>query len=145
MKLAIFAAFIFTLAAQSRAGDAVLKNEDDAETLAEKALTSVVAGKYDDAFNTLKPYWQVPESEVDNAVLQTTKQRGLAEKRYGKSVDYKFVSRRFASDCLLCFNYIERCEHAPMVWQFLFYKVGAGWHLTAVSWNDKVALVFNQQ
>ncbi len=133
---------VFLLVANCHAGDKVLKSEDETEMLAEKVMASVVAGKYLEAFDTLKPYWPMPESEVDALATKSVQARNTAESRFGKSVDYKFANKKFAADCLFCLNYLERCEHTALVWQFIFYKVGAGWHVNIVRWNDNVSLVF---
>lgn len=115
-----------------------IHNEDQARALADQALELVVAGDFDSAFGVLKPHWPLPQSEIDMLVMQTVKQRGMAESRFGKSLGYELVKSERISESLLRLTYLEIVENTPIRWRFLFYRPDDVWQVNAVLWDDQV-------
>ena len=119
-----------------------LKSEPEAKQLAEKVMAQAAKGNISGAFNVMKPYVAIPDSEFEGLSLQSKAQRDQFGSRFGKSIGYEFVSEKKVGQSVLRFVYIEKTEKHALPWMFVFYKTPGGWTLNSFVWNDKIQNVF---
>jgi hypothetical protein len=132
-----------SVAAQEVAEESFLNTRDDTKKLCEAFVQSVIAGKTDDAFKSIKPYMPVPENEFGMLHLQTVKQLGMVEPRFGAAVGYEFVKEEAMHDSVVMYTYIQKFERHIIRWMFIFYKPKDKWLLNAFTWDDKIHELFD--
>lgn len=119
-----------------------LPSEADIRKLADKIMESAGKGDILGAFNVMKPYVVISDSELQSAALNSKSQRDQFEARFGKSIGYEFIAQKKEGASLIRLTYIEKTEKNAMPWFFYFYKTPSGWSLNSFVWNDKVPLLF---
>jgi hypothetical protein len=139
--------FITTLAiallASSQVSADALKTEADVRLHADKIMVKVANGDLSGAFEVLKPYVVISESEFQSAALQSKAQREQYSNRYGKSIGYELFKEKRMGESLIRFVYGEKTERHVLPWIFVYYKTSSGWVLNSFMWNDQVATLFN--
>ena len=90
------------------------------------------------AFEEMKKYSFMPDSEMDSAYIGTQKQIDIMQNRFGKFTGYELVEQQLVSDSLVRFVYLAKCENHPLVWRFLFYKSEDKWTLNNFTWDDLI-------
>ena len=121
-----------------------LKTTDDARNLTESVMKLVVADKIDDAFALLKPYWQLPASELDTVVMKTIAMRNTVADRFGRPTAYALVREEPVGDFLVRYIYVEKRERHPLYWMFVLYRPADQWTVDGASWNDNVLAFFSK-
>lgn len=119
-----------------------LKTEPEVKQLAEKIMAQAGRGNISGAFDVMKPYVAIPDSEFQGLSLQSKAQRDQFGFRYGKSIGYEFVSEKKVGQSVVRLTYLEKTEKHALPWMFVFYKTPTGWTLNSFVWNDKIQNVF---
>jgi hypothetical protein len=127
--------------AGSAAAD-TLKSEADLRPFGDRVMAAVVKSGMPAAYDALKPYLLIPESEFQSVLRSSKSQRDQFALRYGRTIGYEFVGSRKAGESLVRIVYIEKTEKHALPWTFYFYKTPAGWVLNAFHWNDQVPALF---
>ena len=110
--------------------------------LADKVMALAGKGDLPAAFQLMKPYVAIPESEFEGMSLQSKSQRDQFGFRYGKSVGHEFIGEKKVGQSLLRLTYIEKTDKHAMPWMFMFYRTPEGWTLNGFVWHDKVQQLF---
>jgi len=124
------------------AGADTLKSEAELRPFADRVMTTLVKTGMPAAYEMLKPYLLLPESEFQSALRNSKSQRDQFGVRYGKSLGYELVGSRKVGESLVRIVYVEKTEKHPLPWTFYFYKTPAGWVLNGFHWNDQVPALF---
>lgn len=136
------AAFAVALTIAGSAGADKLKSEAELRPFGDRVMATVVKAGMPAAYDLLKPYLLIPESEFQSVVRSSKSQRDQFAVRYGRTLGYEFVGSRKAGESLVRIVYIEKTEKHALPWTFYFYKTPAGWVLNAFHWNDQVPALF---
>lgn len=127
------------LAGTDLAWGATLRNAEEAKELAEKALSRLVVGDIERAFAVVKPYWSLPEDELEALSVRAVQQRAHMTGRLGKSLGFVLVRRETLTDVFLRLTYVEKREHAGLFWLFTFYKARDAWRLQHLTWEENIS------
>ena len=139
IRAMLFAAAMFSSGA---ALADTLKAESDLRSLGDQVMAAVVKGGMSPAFEAMKPYVLIPESEFQSLALASKSQRDQFGARYGKTIGYEFIGQRKLGESLIRLTYIEKTEKHALPWMFYFYKTPSGWALNSFSWNDRMPQLF---
>ncbi|MBP7088612.1 MAG: hypothetical protein KBB01_04860 [Candidatus Omnitrophica bacterium] len=112
--------------------------------MAEKIMTKVANGEIDNAFNLMKPYVPISETEVDSVAIQTKAQLEQYGKRYGEPIGFEFIDSAKIGDSIIRFRYLAKMTNNALPWIFIFYKNIEGWTLNSFNWKDNVANLFEK-
>jgi hypothetical protein len=134
----VLAAFLAFGSAQAE----TLRSEAELRAFGDRVMTTVVKSGMPAAYETLKPYLLVPDSEFQSAVRNSKLQRDQFTVRYGKSLGFEYVGSRKVGESLVRIVYVERTEKHALPWTFYFYKTPFGWVLNGFHWNDQVPVLF---
>ena len=135
---------IATLLSFSSAPSAdTLKSESDLRPLADRIMAVVVKDGISAAFETMKAYTVVPESEFQSMALASKSQRDQFGGRYGKTIGFEFIGLKKVGESLVRLTYIEKTEKHALPWTFYFYKTATGWVLNSFQWHDRLPQVFS--
>jgi hypothetical protein len=126
----------------------VVARADDLTTLAEakkmtdRAVALFAEEQFAEAYGTLKPYWPLPEVEIDNLANQTSMQWPLVRQRFGATVGTEFVSQNEVGSSLARVVYLQKFQNHALRWVFHFYKPKDRWVINAVTFDDQLHLLF---
>lgn len=118
-----------------------LRTADDAVALADKAMAKIVAEGIRAGMDSMKPFWVVPEAEVDAMIGKGELQMPVIQARFGKPAGYELLHRKQVGESLLKVVYLQKFEKHAMVMNFVFYRSKAGWTLNSFNFKDDLGEV----
>jgi len=127
-----------SMAAESK----FLNNKAETKQLCEAFMQKVIAGKIEEAINSIEPYFPLPESELATIKVQAVKQFGLVEPRFGKPLGYEFIKEEIIKETIIKYTFIEKFEKHVVKWTFFFYKPQEKWLLNAFYFDDTIQTLF---
>ena len=141
-KFTIF--FIISLLIAVSAYAEPLQSEKDIKKLADKFITEISKGAYKEAFNIMKPYWPIPEAEIDNLAYQTESQLKMAADRFGKLIGSEYIESNRIGVSYIRFIYIQKFANHATRWMIVFYRPMKHWKVNSVVWDDKPQQLFDK-
>jgi hypothetical protein len=123
---------------------ATLDSEEAASKLAEQVMAKVGAGDLEGGLLIAKPYFVMPEAEVNVVIEQAKLQLPLLHGRFGKMLGAEFVAERSLGKSLYQVLYLQKFEKHAMRWRFIFYNASGKWMLDALNFDDKIQLLFGE-
>src|SRR5450830_308287 len=113
-------------------------------TKAQSRRSYVFSRRSPHAYSAMTPYALADVNTLDRARVSARNSRMQLEQFIGSSVGYEFIRSEKVGDSLLKLVYIEKAEKQAIPWQFIFYKTGAGWALSAFSNSDNINTLFSR-
>jgi len=113
-------------------------NKEDIDNFIKEIIPNLINNNDKKVFNELKPYWPIPEVEIDSLVNQLDLQEPMIAKRFGKSLSMEFIKSESIGNSLYKITYLRKYEAHAMRWVFLFYKPSDIWYVNSVSTDDKL-------
>ena len=110
--------------------------------LCEEFLDDIIVGKYDQGYDTIRPYFPVPQQDFLQNKKNSVRQLQEARKQYGELLGYQFVKMESAQDILRRYIYILKYEKHIVRWVLFFYKPEDKWLLDGYRWDDNVNALF---
>ena len=141
MKRIIFVAIIMTIAVNTAYCD-MFKDDKEAISFADNVMKKVGSGEMKNAFELMKPYVQIPATEIDSVYLQMKSKRDQVIERIGNTVGYEFITNKKVGHSLFRLIYIEKTEKTVFFWSFYFYDTGKGWTLELFNIGDNLPGLF---
>ena len=126
------------------AGAAPLATPADTRALGDAFMKLVAAGKIDDAFELMRPYWPIPQNEVNAVRVKTGQQRAMVATRFGDILGSAFVREEKVSDFIVRYTYVEKRDVHVIRWLITFYRPVDTWKVNAVTWDDDISALFNR-
>jgi len=120
-----------------------LKSESDLRGFGDRVMGTMTKNGIGAAFEAMKRYVVIPESEFQSMSLASKSQRDQFGVRYGKTIGFEFISQSKVGESLVKLTYIEKTEKHALPWSFYFYKTPAGWALNSFSWSDRMPQLFH--
>ncbi len=121
-----------------------LKTEEDAKILSDDFIRISARGDFQEAFDLLKPHWQLEESEIDQLAGQIQEHLGRVKERFGKVVGAELIHRKQLGKSLLQFSYLQKFANHPIRWRIYFYRAQDDWRVNSVLVDDKVEEYFEE-
>jgi len=116
-----------------------------ARTLSDQVAARLTEGQSSEAVELFKPYWPMPEEEIDALIKQIENQAIMIYTRFGSVLDVEFVTRQQVSDSLVRFIYLQKHEKHAIRWLFTFYKPRDIWLVNGIYFDDKVSELFEMK
>jgi hypothetical protein len=138
----VFILFIISFFAAVSAYAEPLKSEKDIKKLADDFMTGISTGRYKEAFTMMKPYWPLPEAEIDNISYQTESQLKMAADRFGKLIGSEYIQSNRIGVSYIRFIYIQKFANHATRWMIVFYRPLDEWKVNGVVWDDKTYELF---
>jgi hypothetical protein len=104
----------------------------------------VVKGDLKAAFDKMKRYATISETEIESVYLQSKAHRDLFKEKFGVTVSYEFMGAKKVANSVLRLRYIEKGYKHPSVWILYFYRNEEGWALVTFDWSDKIRELFSE-
>jgi len=118
------------------AQDKYLKDVNETQELSKKVASLFNENKISKSFKELKPYWPLPQNELDELKEKTIKYLNIIEERFGKSIGILKVKNETISDIAIRETYLIRYENTAIRVIFTYYKNDKGWIVNAFKWDD---------
>ena len=142
MKKSILVVTLTILSFSSIAQHKYLTGIQETRSLSEKIARLFEQNEISDAFDVLRPYWPIPENEVDQLEEKTIKYLNLINQRFGESIGTVKVKNEAISDIALRETYLIRYERTAIRIIVTYYKSQNGWIVNAFKWDDSFAEEF---
>lgn len=121
---------------QLNAQNKTLTSDVDAKALSKKCAALFKDNKIDLFFNELKPYWPLPENELNSFEGKTEQYINLLTGRFGNAETVIKVKEETIKDFAIRETYVLKFEKSAVRLIFTFYKNNTGWILNAFKWDD---------
>ena len=85
----------------------------------------------------MRPYFPLPDAEIDNLETKTIKQLSIISLRFGKTFGNQKISESEIEDIFYKEIYFVQYEKSALRLRFLYYFNGDGWIINHFKWDDK--------
>ena len=138
----IIIVFIISLSIAVSSYAASLKSENDIKKLADDFMAEISKGSYKEAFNRMKPYWPLPEAEINNLAYQTETQLKMAADRFGELQGSEYIQSNRIGKSYIRYIYIQKFSNHATRWMIIFYRPIDEWKVNVIVWDDKTHQLF---
>jgi kynurenine formamidase len=142
IKMKPIIAMLLLVVASSSSTASELTEPQETLVLCENSVSLLSHGQVSETFDLLKPYWPLPEAEMDNLSYQTKSQLDMVSKRFGKAIGTDFIRTQKAGNSFLKHTYILKYEKTAIRYICIFYKPKKTWLVNSITWDDKTVLLF---
>jgi hypothetical protein len=140
MKKIILLVWFIVLANSVQAGG--FKTEKECRSFSDTLMDHFVAANFQEGLNSAKPYWPLPEVEIDSMANQIKQQWPVVDQRFGKAIDKEFIKEKRLGKSFVRFYYLHKFEKHAIYWQIDFYKPHEEWLINHITFLDKLDSLF---
>ena len=139
--LSVFFVFtVFTITGIAHAKK--LSTQTDTKALADKMLSHFIKKEFTEGMAVAKPYWPLPQVELDNLIKTIEKQWPIVDKRFGQAVGSELVTEQKIGDSFLRYYYLHKFRNHAIYWKITFYKPEDKWVVNGVSFKDNLDILY---
>ena len=114
------------------------KDVSEVQTFAKKTANDFLNMNFETAFNDMKPYWALNETEVDSIRIKTESFKEYFTTNFGKAVDVVKVKETNLKNVLYREVYAIRFENFILRMRISFYQNSIGWAVKGFEWDDDI-------
>ena len=118
------------------------KSEKEIQQFTNALMSKILKEDFKKAFDSAKPYWPIPEVEVDGAVNQINTQWPVVQQRYGKSVSTELVKKERIGKSFLRYFYLHKFERHAIYWKIGLYKPKNEWAINTITFGDELNTLY---
>lgn len=122
-----------------------IKSEEDAKKLADDFMVAIGSGLYKEAFQKVKPYWPLPEAEIDNLAYTTESQLTMVEGRFGKLIGQEYIQSNRIGTSYVRYIYIQKFTNHATRWLIMFYRPSDEWKINIIMFDDNLETLFEMR
>jgi hypothetical protein len=140
-RASLFFFFLLLSCSISAQRGASLPGTSDCEEHASLITEKFYQDSIPEAFQLLKKYWMLNQSDLELLQAQTTKQLMDIAPYFGAPLSYKMVRKKEVEDVLLRITSVVKYEYHFVRLEFTFYKPEDGWILNGFHWDDQADIL----
>lgn len=118
------------------------KTEKQARDFTDDMLEQFIAKKFQEGLNSAKPYWPLPEVEIDGLANQIAQQWPIVDQRFGQAIEKEFIREERIGQSFLRYYYLHKFEKHAIYWQIDFYKPRDEWKINSIIFLDSLERLF---
>lgn len=141
----IIIVFIASLFIAGSSHAAAIKTEQEAKNLADDFMVAIGKGLYKEAFQKVKPYWPLPEAEIDNLAYTTESQLTMVEGRFGNLNGHEYIQSNRIGTSYVRYIYIQKFTNHATRWLIMFYRPLDEWKINAIMFDDNLETLFDMR
>jgi len=130
--------FIFSCSAFSSG----FKNEAETKAFSDKLMDQFIAKDFQKGLDSAKPYWPLPEVEIDGLANQIHQQWPIVDQRFGQAISKEFVKEKRIAKSFLRYYYLHKFENHSIYWQIDFYKPKDVWRINSIIFLDSLEVLY---
>ncbi|GGB25152.1 hypothetical protein [Puia dinghuensis] len=111
----------------------------------ERFLDLFKSGKFDEAFDYLKPYTVIEDYKMDTLAYTAKRQMTALSGSFGKVIGFQQVLQKEIPGTLDRLIYLMKYERAFLAMRFTLYNNGSGWTITRISYDEKTDELFDSR
>lgn len=119
-----------------------LTTDMKAQTLTNKMLNHFTKEEFKAGLALAKPYWPLPEVEIDGLANQINTQWPIVQQRFGKATGFELVKTEKIGGSFLRYYYLHKFENHAIYWQITFYKPYKNWIVNGVTFQDTLEKLY---
>lgn len=110
--------------------------------LSNKMIEMFANKQFKEGLALAKPYWPLPEVEIDGLANQIATQWPIVDQRFGQSTGYEFVREEKIGESFTRYYYLHKFQNHAIYWQFTFYKPKDTWVVNGVQFLDSLDILY---
>ncbi len=119
-----------------------LKTVNQTENLAEKLVTMFYAKDFKGGIDAARPYWPLPQSELDGLTTTIISQWVVVENRFGEATGYELIKKEKIGSSFIRYYYLHKFERHAIYWNITFYRPEDLWVINTISFMDDLEILF---
>jgi hypothetical protein len=121
-----------------------LKSLGATKDFASDIVALFIQGKFSEGLSAAKPYWPIPETEINSLADQINQKLPIVSKRYGKTVGKEFIRSEAIGKSFIRYVYLHKFENHAGYWQIDFYKSRSEWKINSITFLDSLDILYTQ-
>jgi len=139
MRSIIFVALLILVSNSIAEG---LKSEKQTREFSDKIMDQFITKKFKEGLALAKPYWPIPEVEIDGLTNQIEQQWPIVDQRFGQAIGKEFISGKRIGKSFLRYYYLHKFENHSIYWQIDFYKPRNEWKVNSIIFLDSLEALY---
>ncbi|PCJ67557.1 MAG: hypothetical protein COA58_00025 [Bacteroidetes bacterium] len=112
-----------------------------------RKISRTVAGlfqdnKVADAVDVMKPYWPLPENEIEAFEEKTMKYLNFYVEKFGLAKSFLKINNQTISDIYVRETYLVNFSMTSIRLKFTYYKNEDGWIINSFEWDTEIGEEF---
>lgn len=136
--------FFFALLGAVALHAAALKNPQETLQLADNVMVHFARAEFHKGLALAKPYWPMPEAEIDGLEASILKQWPIVDSRFGQATGWEFVKEERIGSSFVRYYYLHKFQNHALYWQFSFYKPIRDWVVNGITFKDDVDILYEK-
>lgn len=121
-----------------------LKSEKKTLSFSNEMISLLFKEKFQEAFNSAKPYWPIPPVEIDSIVNKINQQWPLVNQRFGKAIGTEFIRKETIGKSFVRYYYLHKFQNHAIYWRIGFYKPSKEWKINSVVFLDSLDILYEK-
>jgi len=130
--------YMFTINANA----AGFKTEKETKVFSNQLVSQMVKNDFKNALNKAKPYWPLPEVEIDGMINKINQQWPMVKQRFGLSTGQELVQTKRIGKSFIRYIYLHKFENHAIYWQIDFYKPKSEWKINQINYLDTLNTLY---
>lgn len=118
------------------------KSENETRIFSDNLLNQLLEEKFQEAFDSVKPYWPMPEVEIDSIVNKINQQWPIVRQRFGEPVGIEFIKQEQIGKSFLRYYYLHKFENHAIYWRLDYYKSHDEWKINMFLFLDSLDVLY---
>jgi len=119
-----------------------LASRDEARSLADNMINHFIEKEFTEGLALAKPYWPLPEVEIDGLANQIATQWPIIDQRFGQTTGQEFVREERIANSFVRYYYLQKFQNHAIYWYVSFYKPSDKWIVNGVTFLDDLSPLF---
>ena len=135
--IAIVLLFVSSLAVAD-----TIDSTQETRLLADKMISHFVKKEFQRGLALAKPYWPLPEVEIDGLANQIANQWPIVDQRFGQTTGQEFIREERIGKSFVRYYYLHKFENHAIYWQITFFRPLDKWKVNEVTFKDSLEPLF---
>ncbi len=118
------------------------KSESETKAFADGLMQKFVNKNFSEALNSAKPYWPIPELEVDGLLNTILQQWTIVDSRFGQGIGQEFIRQEKIANSFVRYYYLHKFENHAIYWSIEFYRPRNEWKLNSIQFLDDLESLY---
>jgi len=133
---------ILSLAFTINANASGFKTEQETKSFSNQLVSLFILYDFKKALNKAKPYWPIPEVEIDGMLNKINQQWPLVKQRFGVTTGKELVQTKKIGKTFIRYIYLHKFENHAIYWQIDYYKPKNEWKINQITFLDTLNTLY---